>query len=66
MTDATMAVDTSAMAKRDPARKPADGVDAELVGRLVEQARAATTVPNGATPPPGAPRSCCHPTAAIC
>jgi hypothetical protein len=41
MTDATMAVDTSAVAKKDPARKPVDGVDAELVGRLVEQARAA-------------------------
>jgi len=42
MTDTTMAVDTSAVAKRkDPAALPADGVDAELVGRLVEQARAA-------------------------
>jgi putative transposase len=41
MTDTTMAVDTSAVAKIDLARQPADGVDAELVGRLVDQARAA-------------------------
>jgi transposase-like protein len=40
MMDTTMAVDTFAVAKKDPARKPVDGVDAELVGRLVEQARA--------------------------
>ncbi len=37
----TTAVDTSAVAKIRPAGMPADGVDAELVGRLVEQARAA-------------------------
>jgi hypothetical protein len=41
MTDMTTAVDTSAVAKKGPAGEPADGVDAELVGRLVEQARAA-------------------------
>jgi putative transposase len=42
MTETTMAVDTSAVAKKNnPVGKPADGVDAELVGRLVEQARAA-------------------------
>src|SRR4051794_7797006 len=41
MTDTTMAVDTSAVAKMDPARRPADGVDGELVGQLVDQARAA-------------------------
>lgn len=42
MTDTTVAVDTSAVAKiNDPAPRPVDGVDAELVGRLVEQARAA-------------------------
>jgi hypothetical protein len=35
----TAAVDTAAVANKDPAR-PASGVDAELVGRLVEQARA--------------------------
>src|SRR5690242_54887 len=34
-------VDTDAVAKDDPARQPVDGVDAELVGRLVDQARAA-------------------------
>ncbi len=35
-------VDTDAVAKKnDLARQPADGVDAELIGRLVEQARAA-------------------------
>ena len=40
--DATTAVDTAAVAMRqDPAERPVDGVDAELVGRLVEQARAA-------------------------
>ncbi|GIF78642.1 hypothetical protein Asi02nite_81600 [Asanoa siamensis] len=39
MTDATVAVDTAAVPKKD---RPADaGVDAELVGRLVEQARVA-------------------------
>ncbi|GAA1857365.1 hypothetical protein GCM10009687_25650 [Asanoa iriomotensis] len=38
----TTATDTSAVAKRRvPAATPAGGVDAELVGRLVEQARAA-------------------------
>nr|WP_239127714.1 hypothetical protein [Asanoa siamensis] len=42
MTDTTMAVDSSAVAKRiDPAAVPADGVDAELAGRPVEQAPAA-------------------------
>lgn len=43
MTEALKAgVDTAAMAtKKDPARPPADGVDAELVDRLVEHARAA-------------------------
>ncbi|MET8355089.1 hypothetical protein [Micromonospora sp. NPDC005206] len=42
MSDTTIAVDTSAVAKKsNPAGKPADGVDAELVSRLVEQARAA-------------------------
>src|ERR1700710_3075744 len=41
MTDTTMAVDTSAVAKSSPAGGPAGGVDAELVGQLVEQARAA-------------------------
>jgi transposase-like protein len=41
MTDPTMAVDTSAVATKGPAGGPADGVDTELVGRLVEQARAA-------------------------
>ena len=42
MTDETAAVDTSAVAKKkSPAAEPVDGVDAELVGRLVEQARAA-------------------------
>ena len=42
MSDATNAVDTAAVAKKqDPALPPADGVDAELVGRLVERARAA-------------------------
>jgi transposase-like protein len=41
MTDMTMAVDTSAVAKKDPARRLVDSVDAELVGQLVEQARAA-------------------------
>lgn len=42
MTETTMAVDTSAVAKKNnPVGKPADGVDADLVGRLVEQARAA-------------------------
>jgi hypothetical protein len=52
MTDTmTVAVDTSAVAKRkDPAPKPADGADAELVGRLVEQARAASPAP---APRPG-------------
>jgi hypothetical protein len=41
MTDTTTAVDTSAVAKKNgPAGKPADGVDAELIGRLVDQARA--------------------------
>ena len=40
--DEMSAVDTAAVAKRqDPAERPVDGVDAELVGRLVEQARAA-------------------------
>jgi putative transposase len=34
-------VDTAAVAKKDPARPPADGVDSELVERMVEQARAA-------------------------
>src|SRR5690348_3614311 len=38
MTDTTEAVDTAAVPKKKPAD---DGVDAELVGRLVEQARAA-------------------------
>ena len=39
MTVTTDAVDTSAVAKKkDPATTP-EGVDAELVGRLVEQAR---------------------------
>ena len=42
MTGTTTAVDTSAVAKEiDPAGTPADGVDAELIGRLAEQARAA-------------------------
>jgi putative transposase len=42
MTDMTMTVDTSAVAKKnDAAATPADGVDAVLVGQLVEQARAA-------------------------
>ena len=41
MTDMTMAVDTSAVAKKSPAGEPAGGLDAELVGRLVEQAWAA-------------------------
>ena len=42
MTDTTTAVDTSSAAKiNGPARRPVDGVDAELVGRLVEQARGA-------------------------
>jgi len=40
MTEA-MTVDTPAVAKKDPAR-PADDVDAELVGRPVEHARAAS------------------------
>src|SRR6186997_1291620 len=38
MTETMAAVDTSAVSKKKPAD---DGVDAELVGRLVEQARAA-------------------------
>jgi len=38
MTDTTATVDTAAVPKKN---NPADGVDAELVGRLVEQARAA-------------------------
>jgi transposase-like protein len=42
MAEMTVAVDTSAVTKKnDPARLPADGVDTELVGRLVDQARAA-------------------------
>jgi putative transposase len=42
MTEARLAtVDTSAVAKKDPALPPADGVDAALVERVVEQARAA-------------------------
>ncbi|SDY44087.1 Transposase (or an inactivated derivative) [Micromonospora pattaloongensis] len=41
MTDMTTAVDTAAVAKKDPAQPPVNGVDDELVGRLVEQARAA-------------------------
>jgi transposase-like protein len=41
MTDITTAVDTAAVAKSDRAEQPTDGVDAELIGRLVEQARAA-------------------------
>ena len=36
MTEPTAAVDTAAVAKQiDPAQPPADGVDAELVARLV-------------------------------
>ena len=43
MTESTTAVDTPAVAKKDP-----DGeVDAELVARLVEQARAAGRQPTG-------------------
>ncbi|SCL27070.1 hypothetical protein GA0070624_3427 [Micromonospora rhizosphaerae] len=38
--EATIAVDTAAVAKNGPGQ-PADGVEAELVARLVEQARAA-------------------------
>src|ERR1700712_3453059 len=41
MTEMTMAVDTSAVAKRNEPATPVDGVDAALVGQLVEQARAA-------------------------
>ncbi|GAA2536283.1 IS256 family transposase [Winogradskya humida] len=41
MTEMTMTVDTSAVAKKKPAVTPAEGVDAVLVGQLVEQARAA-------------------------
>lgn len=42
MTAAMASVDTAAGAKKiDPARSPVDGVDAELVARLVAQARAA-------------------------
>jgi putative transposase len=42
MTEPTAAVDTAAVAKKiDPSGPPVDGVDAELVTRLVEQARAA-------------------------
>ncbi|MFI6332863.1 hypothetical protein ACIBBG_31720 [Micromonospora chersina] len=41
MSDGSMAaVDTAAVAKNGPGQ-PADGVDAELVAQLVEQARAA-------------------------
>ena len=39
MTDTTVAVDTAAVPKKN--KLAGDGVDAELVGRLVEQARAA-------------------------
>ena len=38
MTETTAAVDTAAVPKNND---PAEGVDAVLVGRLVEQARAA-------------------------
>jgi hypothetical protein len=42
MTEPMAVVDTAAVAKKiDTAQPPADGVDAELVARLVEQARAA-------------------------
>jgi putative transposase len=42
MTDVMIAeVDTDAVAKREPARPDVDGVDAQLVAQLVEQARAA-------------------------
>jgi putative transposase len=42
MTEAVIAeVDTDAVAKREPAQPAVDGVDAELVARLVEQARTA-------------------------
>jgi len=39
MTDAMAAVDSAAVAEKiDPAQPPAEGVDAELVARLVERA----------------------------
>src|SRR3982750_611510 len=41
MTVMTDAVDTSAVAKKKISASTPEGVDAELVGRLVEQARAA-------------------------
>jgi putative transposase len=42
MTDVMIAeVDTDAVVKREPARPDVDGVDAQLVAQLVEQARAA-------------------------
>jgi transposase-like protein len=41
MTETAMTVDTSAVPKENDPAGPAGGVDAELVGRLVEQARAA-------------------------
>src|SRR4029450_2957461 len=41
MTVMTDAVDTSAVAKKKTPASTPEGVDAELVGRLVEQARAA-------------------------
>ena len=41
MSGTTDAVDTAAVTMKDPAGKSVDGVDAELVGRLVEQAREA-------------------------
>jgi putative transposase len=42
MTDAVVVdADTDAVAKRKPARPEDNGVDVDLVGRLVEQARTA-------------------------